>query len=136
MRAAMIYGPGDVRLDEVEEPAVQLPTDVVVRTVASCVCGSDLWAYRGVQPTEEPRRIGHELVGVVEEVGEEVTSVKQGDFVIAPFALSDGTCLNCRNGITTSCLHGAYWARPTSTDIWLTEGRGSVRGSRWPTARW
>lgn len=120
----MIYGPGDVRLDEVEEPAVQLPTDALVRTVASCVCGSDLWAYRGVQPTPEPRRIGHELVGVVEEVGDEVTSINPGDFVIAPFALSDGTCLNCRNGITTSCLHGAYWGTPDEHGFLVDGGQG------------
>jgi threonine dehydrogenase-like Zn-dependent dehydrogenase len=85
---------------------IRLPTDAIVRVVASCVCGSDLWPYRGVQPTTEPRRIGHEFVGVVEQAGSAVGSVSAGDFVIAPFVISDGTCRTCRHGITTSCEHG------------------------------
>ena len=102
----MIHGPGDVRFETVEDPKVQCPTYAVVRVVASCVCGSDLWPYRGVQPTTRPHRIGHEFVGVVTDVGAEVVTVRPGDFVIAPFAISDGTCVHCRNGITTSCATG------------------------------
>jgi threonine dehydrogenase-like Zn-dependent dehydrogenase len=126
MRATVIHGPGDIRLEEVPDPAVRLPTDAVVRTVASCVCGSDLWAYRGVQATDEPHRIGHELVGIVEEIGSEVSTVAVGDFVIAPFALSDGTCVNCRNGITTSCLHGAYWGTPDEHGFLVDGGQGEA----------
>jgi threonine dehydrogenase-like Zn-dependent dehydrogenase len=109
MHATMIYGTRDIRFEEVPEPAVRLPGDAVVRVVASCVCGSDLWPYRGVQQISEPRRIGHEFVGVVEEVGADVRTVAPGDFVIAPFAISDGTCRSCRHGITTSCEQGAWW---------------------------
>jgi threonine dehydrogenase-like Zn-dependent dehydrogenase len=109
VRATVIHGPRDIRLEEVPDPAIQLPTDAVVRVVAACVCGSDLWPYRGVTEVTKPRRIGHELVGVVEEVGSEVATVRAGDFVIAPFVISDGTCAHCRNGMTTSCAHGTSW---------------------------
>jgi len=124
MRATMIYGPRDIRLEEVPDPTVQHPGDAVVRVVASCVCGSDLWPYRGVVDTEEPHRIGHELVGIVEEVGGDVTTVAPGDFAIAPFALSDGTCVHCRNGITTSCAHGAYWGSPDEHGFLVDGGQG------------
>lgn len=113
MRATVLHGAGDIRLEDVADPALRDPTDAIVRVVAACVCGSDLWGYRGVSPTERPRRIGHELVGIVEEVGSEVHTVKAGDFVIAPFAVSDGDCVHCRNGVYTSCLRGGYWG---STD--------------------
>lgn len=88
------------------------PTDAVVRVVAACVCGSDLWPYRGVTPVTAPRRIGHEFVGVVEAVGTDVAHVAQGDFVIAPFYWCDNTCINCVNGVSTSCLHGGWWGAP------------------------
>lgn len=109
MRATVIHGERDIRLDEVPDPVLALPTDAIVRVVAACVCGSDLWPYRGVTPTHEPHRIGHEFVGIVEEVGAAVTAVKPGDFVIAPFYHCDFTCVNCRNGVSTSCLHGGWW---------------------------
>ncbi len=109
MRATLLHGPGDVRLETVPDPVLHQPTDAIVRVVAACVCGSDLWPYRGVRPVTEPRRVGHELVGVVEEVGADVTGLRVGDFVIAPFALGDGTCAHCRNGIWTSCVRGAAW---------------------------
>jgi hypothetical protein len=109
MLATLIHGPRDIRSTEVDDPTIQQPTDAVVRVVASCICGSDLWPYRGVQETKTAHQIGHEFVGVVEETGSEVTSLRQGQFVIAPFVVSDGTCVNCRNGIQTSCLHGAAW---------------------------
>ncbi|HSK27800.1 MAG TPA: zinc-dependent alcohol dehydrogenase family protein [Jiangellales bacterium] len=109
MRATLIYGERDIRVEDVPDPKVLQPTDAVVRVVAACVCGSDLWPYRGASPVRRPRRIGHEMVGVVEEVGAEVATVRPGDFVIAPFAISDNTCVHCRNGIHTSCEHGAWW---------------------------
>ncbi|QTE27858.1 zinc-dependent alcohol dehydrogenase family protein [Pengzhenrongella sicca] len=109
MRATVLHGPKDVRLEQVPDPILHRPTDAIVRVIAACVCGSDLWGYRGVRPTPEPRRIGHELVGVVEAVGADVVGVRPGEFVIAPFALGDGTCANCRNGFPTSCVHGVMW---------------------------
>ena len=109
MKATLIHGTRDIRLEDVPDPTVQLPTDALVRVVAACVCGSDLWPYRGVRPTTSPQRIGHELIGVVEEVGSDVRTVKAGDFVISPFALSDGTCAHCRNGVQTSCERGAWF---------------------------
>ncbi len=113
MRASVIHGPRDVRFEEVPDPRVLLPTDALVRVTATCVCGSDLWPYRGVTETTSPSRIGHEFVGVVEEVGAAVRTLRPGTFVIAPFAISDGTCVHCRNGVHTSCAHGAWWG---STD--------------------
>ncbi|HYP44539.1 MAG TPA: zinc-dependent alcohol dehydrogenase family protein [Propionibacteriaceae bacterium] len=109
MRTTVISGPGEIQSVEVDEPQIHRPSDVVVRVVASCICGSDLWPYRGVQETKETHPIGHEFVGVVEEVGDDVTTLRPGQFVIAPFVVSDGSCVNCRNGFQTSCLHGASW---------------------------
>jgi threonine dehydrogenase-like Zn-dependent dehydrogenase len=109
MRATLIYGPGDIRLDEVADPVLSGGGDAIVRVVAACVCGSDLWSYRGVTPTKEPRRIGHEFVGIVESVGSSVTTLSVGDFVIAPFYHCDMTCINCLNGVSPSCQHGGWW---------------------------
>lgn len=124
MRATLIHGPRDIRLQDVPEPRVELPGDAVVRVVASCVCGSDLWPYRGVRPVDEPTRIGHEFVGVVEAVGSDVRTLQVGDFVIAPFALSDGTCPHCRNGITTSCSNGAWWGTTDDDGRVIDGGQG------------
>lgn len=112
MRATLLHGPGDVRVEQVPDPQVRRAHDAVVRVVATCVCGSDLWPYRGARPVDEPRRIGHELVGVVEEVGADVRTVRPGDFVVAPFSLCDGTCVHCRNGVHTSCEKVAWWGSP------------------------
>ena len=109
MRATVIYGERDVRIDEVPEPVLSSGIDAIVRVVAACVCGSDLWSYRGIAPTAKPRRIGHEFVGIVEEVGDNVNIIKVGDFVIAPFYDCDMTCANCVNGTSTSCLDGGWW---------------------------
>lgn len=107
MRATVIHGPGDIRLDEVPDARLEDDTDAVVRVVAACVCGSDLWPYRGANgPQDGPSRIGHELVGLVEHVGSAVADVQVGDFVIAPFLYSDGTRAHCRNGVQTSCVNG------------------------------
>jgi len=105
MRATIIHAPGDIRVENAPEPTITAPTDAVIRTVATCVCGSDLWSYRGVLPIAEPWAIGHEYVGVVEEVGSEVSTVRPGQFVIGSFVASDNTCPNCRAGYQTSCLH-------------------------------
>jgi threonine dehydrogenase-like Zn-dependent dehydrogenase len=109
MRATLIYGERDIRLEEVPDPILSTGGDAIVRVVAACVCGSDLWPYRGVQPTPRPARIGHEFVGIVEEIGASVATIAVGDFVIAPFYDCDNTCINCRNGVSTSCLHGGWW---------------------------
>ena len=109
MRATVIYGERDIRLDEVPNPVLSTGGDAIVRVVAACVCGSDLWPYRGVTPTKEPHRIGHEFVGIVDEIGPDVSTIKVGDFVIAPFYDCDNTCVNCVNGVSTSCLNGGWW---------------------------
>ncbi|WP_433560612.1 zinc-binding dehydrogenase [Nocardia sp. CA-151230] len=109
MRATYIYGAGDVRVIDVLDPVVQNPTDALVRVVRSCVCGSDLHPYHNMPASERGRSIGHEFVGVVDDVGSEVRTVRKGDFVIAPFAWSDGTCDFCREGLQTSCRHGGFW---------------------------
>jgi threonine dehydrogenase-like Zn-dependent dehydrogenase len=109
MQATMFYGPEDIRWEHRPDPRIELSTDAVVRVVAACVCGSDLWGFRGFHPEGPPSPIGHEFVGVVEQIGGAVTTLKPGDFVIAPFVISDNTCVNCRNGIQTSCLHRQSW---------------------------
>ncbi|MET7833445.1 zinc-dependent alcohol dehydrogenase family protein [Micromonospora sediminicola] len=114
MRATVIHGPNDVRVEEVPDAAVREPGDAVVRTVLACICGSDLWAYRGVVRRTPGQRIGHEFLGVVEEVGADVTSVRVGDLVVAPFVWSDGTCEFCREGLHTSCPRGGFWGTPGS----------------------
>ena len=108
MRAAIFNGPGSVTVGERPDPTIADPTDAVVRVVLACVCGSDLWYYRGESPFE-PGPIGHEFIGVVEDVGAEVRTVSKGDLVIAPFAFSDGTCPHCRHGITTACVNGGFF---------------------------
>ncbi|HEX6937124.1 MAG TPA: zinc-dependent alcohol dehydrogenase family protein [Actinomycetes bacterium] len=126
MRATVIHGPRDIRVEDVPDPEIRLPGDALVRVVASCVCGSDLWPYRGVTDTSEPRRIGHEFVGVVEDVGSEVSTLSVGDFVIAPFALSDNTCVHCRNGVHTSCEHGAWWGGADERGLPIDAGQGEA----------
>ncbi len=109
MLATVIHGAGDIRVEEVADPVLSTGGDAIVRVVAACVCGSDLWPYRGITPTNEPKRIGHEFVGVVEAIGADVAKIAVGDFVIAPFYDCDMTCANCLNGVSTSCLNGGWW---------------------------
>ena len=108
MRGTVLYGPGDVRFEEREEPRIVEATDVIVRTSATCVCGSDLWPYRGANPVNEPTPMGHEYCGIVEEVGSAVRSIRLGQFVIGSFFASDNTCQHCRNGYQTSCSHREF----------------------------
>ena len=124
MRATLLHGPFDVRLETVPDPRIVLPTDAVVRVVASCVCGSDLWSYRGVRSSPEPQRFGHEFVGVVEEVGADVRSIRPGQFVIAPFFVCDNTCVHCRNGVQTSCEQHSWWGAPDHAGIPSDAGQG------------
>jgi threonine dehydrogenase-like Zn-dependent dehydrogenase len=104
MRGAVLYGPFDVRFEERADPQVVEPTDAVIRMTATCVCGSDLWPYRGINATSEPWAIGHEYCGVVEAVGSDVATIRPGQFVIGSFLASDNTCANCRAGYQTACV--------------------------------
>lgn len=103
MQGTLLYGPGDIRFEERPEPRILEPTDAIVRTSVTCVCGSDLWLYRGIQPVEGPIPMGHEYCGIVEEVGREVRNLRPGQFVIGSFAASDNTCPQCRSGYQSSC---------------------------------
>ncbi|GLY29065.1 alcohol dehydrogenase catalytic domain-containing protein [Kineosporia sp. NBRC 101731] len=109
MRATLMYGAGDVRIENVPDSVIALPTDAVVRVTAACICGSDLWPYGQMPAGSGPARMGHEFIGVVEETGSEVTSVRRGDLVVSPWVFSDGTCEYCQEGLTTSCVHGGLW---------------------------
>lgn len=109
MKATFMHGAGDVRVETVPDPTIIEQTDAIVRTVRACVCGSDLHPYHSLQPGDGPRPMGHELVGIVEEVGAAVTTVSAGDLVIVPFAYSDDSCVFCREGVHTSCLHGGFY---------------------------
>jgi threonine dehydrogenase-like Zn-dependent dehydrogenase len=113
MRATLIYGAGDIRVEEVPDPAIQTTTDALVRVVNACICGSDLWPYGSLRPLERGRRIGHEFLGVVEDTGSDVSSIKPGDLVVAPFLWSDNTCDFCQEGLQTSCRHGGGWGDET-----------------------
>ncbi|GAB3076703.1 zinc-dependent alcohol dehydrogenase family protein [Phycicoccus sp. Root101] len=124
MKATILHAPGDIRLDEVPDPVLVAPTDALVRVTASCVCGSDLWPYRGINDVTEPTRIGHEFVGIVEEVGAEVRSLRPGDFVIAPFMYSDNTCPHCRVGIQSRCSHGGFWGGNDRDGVLADGGQG------------
>ncbi|MFF5728008.1 zinc-dependent alcohol dehydrogenase family protein [[Kitasatospora] papulosa] len=109
MRATVIHAAHDIRVEEVPDATVQQPTDVVLRVLRACICGSDLWAYRGESARQPGQRIGHEFLGVVEEAGSEVAGFSAGDLVVAPFVWSDGTCAYCAEGLTTSCPRGGFW---------------------------
>src|SRR6266704_4550922 len=111
MRATVFHGPGDVRVEQVPDTGLREPTDVVVRITHAAICGSDLWPYRGLEPFPPEGRLGHEWMGMVEDVGSQVTTIKRGDRVIAPFAFADGTCEFCRKGLYTNCLHGGFWGQ-------------------------
>ena len=112
MRAAVFEGPGNIRIQDVPDPEVELSTDAVVRVVSAALCGSDLWFYRGYGQSQPGERIGHEFLGVVTDVGADVRTVRTGDLVIAPSTWSDGTCEYCLSGLTTSCVDGGYWGEP------------------------
>jgi threonine dehydrogenase-like Zn-dependent dehydrogenase len=105
MRGALMYAPGDVRVEDRAEPQIRQPTDAVIRLSATCICGSDLWPYRGADPVTEPSPMGHEYAGIVEQVGDQVTTIKPGQFVVGSFFASDNTCEICRAGYQSSCIH-------------------------------
>ncbi|MEU5106885.1 alcohol dehydrogenase catalytic domain-containing protein [Streptomyces sp. NPDC021354] len=109
MRATVMYGPRDVRVENVPDPRIVEPTDAVVRITLACVCGSDLHPYHSMDKTDEGVPMGHEFLGVVEETGSEVHGLKRGDFVVSPFAFADNTCPICRDGFQTACPHGGWY---------------------------
>src|SRR5881275_1681860 len=109
MRATVMYSAGDVRIENVPDPKIIEATDAVIRVTRACVCGSDLWPYQKMEHSDTGRVMGHEAIGVVEDVGAHVRRIKRGDFVIMPFAFSDGTCAFCHDGLQTSCIHGGFF---------------------------
>src|SRR5438270_11407641 len=109
MRASVMYGAHDVRVETVPDARIIEPADALVRVTRACICGSDLWPYRTLEPSESGRRMGHEAIGVVEAVGDDVRTMKVGDLVVMPFAYSDGTCVFCHEGLHTSCIHGGFF---------------------------
>src|SRR5436305_1103749 len=109
MRATVMHSAGDVRIEDVPDPSIVEPTDAVVRVTRGCICGSDLWPYASMQPSERGQSMGHEAIGVVEEVGVEVRTIKHGDLVVMPFASSDGTCAFCHEGLNTACVHVGFF---------------------------
>ena len=109
MRATLMYGAGDVRVEEVPDAQLIEQTDALVRVTRAGICGSDLWPYKSMEPTETGRRMGHEFVGVIEDIGENVRTLKVGDLVVSPFLWSDGSCVFCQEGLHSECLHGGRY---------------------------
>src|SRR5438128_6327812 len=126
MQGAVLHAPGDVRLETRPDPRIQKPTDAIVRLAATCVCGSDLWPYRGIEPVNGPAPMGHEYVGVVEEVGDDVQTIKPGQFVVGSFFASDNTCEICQAGYQSRCVHaelvGAIGTQAEYARIPLADG--------------
>jgi threonine dehydrogenase-like Zn-dependent dehydrogenase len=109
MRATLMYGAGDVRVENVPDAHLVEATDALVRVTRAAICGSDLWPYKSMEPTDAGRRMGHEFIGIVEAVGTDVRTIKTGDLVVSPFLWSDGTCVFCREGLQSECLHGGRY---------------------------
>ncbi|MFC4612354.1 zinc-dependent alcohol dehydrogenase family protein [Streptomyces maoxianensis] len=126
MRATVIHAPHDIRVEEVPDPAIQQPTDAVLRVLRACICGSDLWAYRGESARQPGQRIGHEFLGVVEETGSAVAGFKPGDLVVAPFVWSDGSCEYCAESLQTSCPQGGFWGSIGSDGVKSDGGQGEA----------
>src|SRR3954447_1680618 len=112
MRATTLYGAGDVRVENVPDARLIEPTDALITISRACICGSDLWPYNLMEPLETGRRMGHEAIGVVEDVGADMRTLKAGDVVVMPFAFSDGTCIFCERGLHTACVHGGFFGSP------------------------
>lgn len=126
MRATTIHGPRDIRFGEAKDPVIKRPTQAVVKVTAGCICGSDLWPYRGENPIREGATIGHECVGVVEEVGAEVSAFRPGDFVVVPFCHSDNTCAHCRAGVQSACPQGGMTTSGQSEYAVVNQADGSL----------
>jgi threonine dehydrogenase-like Zn-dependent dehydrogenase len=104
-----MYGAGDVRVENVPDAHLVEPTDALVRVTRAAICGSDLWPYKSLEPTDGGRRMGHEFIGIVEAAGTDVGTIRTGDLVVSPFLWSDGTCVFCREGLQSECLHGGRY---------------------------
>ena len=130
MRAAIFRGPKDITLGERPDPVIKQPTDAVVRVVLACVCGSDLWYYRGESP-HAVGSIGHEFIGIVEDVGSDVTGLARGDLVVAPFVYCDMSCPHCKAGATFACLHGGSFGNGQ-----IDGGQGEAVRVPSPAAAW
>ncbi|KOG68148.1 zinc-dependent alcohol dehydrogenase family protein [Streptomyces flaveolus] len=126
MRGAVIHAPGDVRFETLDDPKILEPTDAVIRTAVTCVCGSDLWPWRGLDATDEAHPMGHEYVGFVEAVGSEVTAVRPGQFVVGSFATSDNTCANCRNGWQSNCLNREFMSTCQADYVRIPNAQGTL----------
>ena len=126
MRATTIHAPGDIRVEDVPDPTIQAPTDAIVKVAAGCICGSDLWPYRGHNDITAGDTIGHECIGVVEEVGSEVTDFRAGDFVIVPFDHCDNTCVHCRAGAHSGCVNLGFTSSGQAEYTRVTQANGSL----------
>ena len=126
MHGAVLYAPGDIRVEELDDPKIIEPTDAILQLSAACVCGSDLWPYRGIEAVQGPSPMGHEYVGIVQEVGSQVSTIKPGQFVVGSFWASDNTCPICQAGYQSSCLHrepiGANGAQAEYLRVPLADG--------------
>jgi threonine dehydrogenase-like Zn-dependent dehydrogenase len=126
MRGAVLHAPGDVRLERRPDPTIIEPTDAIIRVSATCICGSDLWPYRGIEAVDGPAPMGHEYVGIVEDVGSDVSAIRRGQFVVGSFFASDNTCEICRSGYQSSCIHrqpmGAIGTQAEYARIPLADG--------------
>jgi threonine dehydrogenase-like Zn-dependent dehydrogenase len=131
MRATLMYGAHDVRVESFPDASLVEPTDALVTVTRSAICGSDLWPYNQMEPSDTGRRMGHEFIGVVEDLGADVRTMKPGDLVVTPFVWSDGTCVFCRAGLQPSCLHGGRYGADG-----VDGGRARRCASPRPTERW
>jgi threonine dehydrogenase-like Zn-dependent dehydrogenase len=126
MRGAVLHAPGDIRVEDRADPTIEKPTDAIIRLAATCVCGSDLWPYRGIEEVSGPAPMGHEYVGIVEEVGSDVTTIRAGQFVVGSFFASDNTCEICQAGYQSRCVHaeliGAIGTQAEYARIPLADG--------------
>src|SRR6516162_7190955 len=126
MKGTVLYGPRDIRFEDREDPRIVEPTDAILRLAATCVCGSDLWPYRGLQPVDGPTPMGHEYCGIVEEVGSAVKSIKPGQFVVGSFATSDNTCPHCQYGYQSSCAHREFMLRAQAPFLRVPQADGTL----------
>jgi threonine dehydrogenase-like Zn-dependent dehydrogenase len=126
MRATLMYGAGDVRVEEIPDPVLQQPTDAIVRVVRTCVCGSDLHPYHNMPASRQGTQMGHEFLGVVEDLGSAVDGLKKGDLVVASFAFQDNTCDFCREGVQTSCRHGGFFSQAQAELIRVPQAAGTL----------
>ena len=126
MRATLMYGAGDVRVEDVPDPVLQQPTDAIVRVLRSCICGSDLHPYRTMPASEHGTRMGHEFLGIIEDTGAKVPGFQRGDLVVASFAYQDNTCEFCREGVQTSCPHGGFFSEAQAEAVRVPQAAGTL----------